>query len=74
MDHLDLAIRKISETRSLLALVITSSESFDYVKAKSALQELQSKLRELGRVQAKLEEQNREPREDVIPFQLNRPV
>lgn len=73
MNPLDLAIRKISETRHLLALVVTSSESFDYVKAKSALGELQLKIRELGRLQARLEQANSAPREDVIPFQVNRP-
>src|SRR5690606_9011647 len=54
IDPLDLAIRKISETRNLLALVITSSESFDYLKAKAALAELQLKIRDLARLQAKL--------------------
>ena len=68
IDPIDLAIRKISETRHLLSLVVTSSESFDYLKAKSALADLELKLRELGRIQSKLEDQNTRPREAVIPF------
>lgn len=70
LDPLDLAIRKISETRSLLALVVTSSESFDYPKAKAALCELELKLRELGRIQARLQEGNFGHRDGVIPFGL----
>ena len=53
-DPLELAIQKISETRNLLQLVVTSSESFDYPKAKLALQELQRKVKELDRVQRDL--------------------
>ena len=68
-----MAIRKISETRNLLSVVVTSSESFDYPKAKSALADLELKIRELGRLQSKLELLNTRPREVVIPFQANRP-
>lgn len=68
LEPLDLAIRKISETRHLLALVVTSSENFDYPKAKSALADLELKIRELARIQSKLESANIKPRQAVIPF------
>jgi hypothetical protein len=54
-EPLSLAIKEISETRRLLEELITSSESFDYPKAKLALKELQRKERELAKVQARLE-------------------
>jgi len=57
LDPLDLAIRHICETRHLLDGLITSSETFDYRKAKDALYALQLKIRELGRVKASLEGQ-----------------
>ncbi|MBM3835122.1 MAG: hypothetical protein FJ403_17985 [Verrucomicrobia bacterium] len=51
---IDLALRHLSETRNILALLITSSESFDYPKAKEALGKLQRKMKELGDAQAAL--------------------
>lgn len=54
-EPLDIALRHISETKSLLDALITSSESFDYPKAKVALKELQKKSRELAKVRAALE-------------------
>jgi hypothetical protein len=53
----ELAIRHIAEAHRLLATVVTSSESFDYPKAKQALSELEKKIRELGRAQAYLQQQ-----------------
>lgn len=70
VDPLDAAIRSISETRHLLALVVTSSESFDYHKAKAALGDLQLKLRELGRLQARLENTRPAEAPGVIPLRL----
>ena len=51
---IDLALQHVSETRHLLDALITSSESFDYQKAKLALKELEKKSRELARVRAEL--------------------
>ena len=70
LDPIDIAIRKISETRHLLALVVTSSENFDYPKAKAALGELELKLRELGRIQSRLETGNTENRQGVVPLRI----
>lgn len=53
-DPLELAIREISETHHLLGLLITSSESFDYPKAKLVLTELQKKSRQLTKARADL--------------------
>jgi len=53
MDPLSLALTEIAETKHLLEQLITSSESFDYVKAKSALTQLNRKLRALGKLQSK---------------------
>jgi hypothetical protein len=66
-DPLELAIRKISETRNLIQLLITSSESFDYPKAKAAVRDLQCKIVELSRLQNDLKEQCQIPVE-VIEF------
>jgi hypothetical protein len=58
MDALETAITKIAESRRTLQSLIISSESFDYVKAKEALKDLQKVLRELGKTQAHLEQRN----------------
>ena len=57
-NPIDLALKHVSETKHLLDALITSSESFDYRKAKLALKELQEKSRELGKVQAELQAQS----------------
>jgi hypothetical protein len=62
-----LAIRKLSETRRLLRLLITSSESFDYPKAKLALAELESMIRELARTEARITSAKPAP-DDCIQF------
>ena len=49
-----LALRTISEARRILEEVVTSSESFNYPKAKQGLKELQRVIRELGREEARL--------------------
>lgn len=70
----DLAIKKLAETRGLLQQLILSSESFDYPKAKLVLEELRRKIVELERFQRKLESggpdygSNGETAEGVIPF------
>ena len=53
-DPLDLALQHVSETKHLLDALLTSSEGFDYQKAKLALQALRRKSRELTRLQAEL--------------------
>jgi hypothetical protein len=53
-NPVDVALQHVSETKHLLDTLITSSESFDYPKAKLALKALQKKSRELARVQAEL--------------------
>jgi len=53
-DPIHLALQHVSETRHLLDALLTSSERFDYRKAKLALTALQKKSRELEKVQAEL--------------------
>jgi len=53
-DPLGLALQEITETKMLLELLITSSESFDYLEARVALKKLNQKVRHLGRMQAKM--------------------
>lgn len=53
-NPVDLALKHVSETKHLLDALITSSESFDYQKAKLALKALEAKSRELGKVRAEL--------------------
>ena len=52
-DPLSTALAEIAETKHLLERLIISSESFDYVEAKSALAKLNRKLRDLGKLQRK---------------------
>ena len=54
-DPLALALREISETRRLLEALITSSESFDYPKARVALRELNRKVRDLAKIEGRLQ-------------------
>lgn len=67
-EPLDIAIREITETRRLLEALITSSESFDYTRAKATLEELRLKAKILGRIQADLMGQSRPLPDGVIPF------
>jgi hypothetical protein len=70
IDPLDVARRQIAETQWLLALLITSSESFDYPKAKEALAKLQLKIGDLDRLQAEFErlKKIRQPNICVVDF------
>ena len=65
-----LALRHINETRQMLDALITSSESFDYPKAKLALQALERKSRDLARLSAKLSAPSSEALANVICFPL----
>ena len=60
-DPLDLALQHVSETKHLLDTLLTSSEQFDYPKAKIALKQLRVKVRELHRLQAQMNERPTEP-------------
>jgi hypothetical protein len=53
-NPVDVALQHVSETKHLLDALITSSESFDYPKAKLVLRALQKKSRELAKVRAEL--------------------
>jgi hypothetical protein len=53
-DPIDLALQHVSETKHLLDALLTSSERFDYPKAKLALRALQKKSQDLAKVQAEL--------------------
>ena len=55
IDPLAIALKEINETKELLESLLTSSESFDYLKAKAALKELSRKARELARVRMRFE-------------------
>ena len=59
-NPLQLAVREITETHRLLEHLITSSESFDYPKAKVALKQLRVKVRELHRLQEQLNDRPKE--------------
>jgi hypothetical protein len=56
-DPLSIALQEITEARRLLETLITSSESFDYPKAKVTLQQLTRKVRELRKHEAQLQAQ-----------------
>lgn len=53
-DPVEVALQHVSETKHLLDALITSSESFDYQKAKLALKLLEKKSRELGKLRTEL--------------------
>jgi len=53
-NPVDVALQHVSETKHLLDILITSSESFDYPRAKLTLKVLQRKTRELERLQSEL--------------------
>jgi hypothetical protein len=69
-NPVDFALQHVVETRNLLETLLTSSESFDYLAAKKALARLRKKTRELGKFQAKLQDQRRlvEPNIEVVHF------
>ena len=54
-DPLSIALQEITEARRLLETLITSSESFDYPKAKATLQLLTRKVRDLRMHEAELQ-------------------
>ncbi len=56
-DPLSIALQEITETRRLLETLITSSETFDYPKAKVTLQQLTRKVRDLHKREAELQAQ-----------------
>jgi hypothetical protein len=67
-DPLELALREISDTRRLLDALITSSESFDYVRAKATLEELRLKARVLAGIEAELTGRRGPAQNHIIPF------
>jgi hypothetical protein len=67
-DPLTAALREVTDTKRLLEALIISSESFDYPRAKATLQELNGKIRTLGKMQAELSGGQQVPSERVIPF------
>ena len=54
-ENLALALREITETKNLVESLLVSSESFDYARAKLVLKSLNQKVRDLARLQARLE-------------------
>jgi hypothetical protein len=54
VEPVSLALKEVTETRRLLELLITSSESFDYATAKLALAQLQQKTRHLASLEGRL--------------------
>ena len=65
------ALRRITKARQILEQVVISSESFDYIKAKQGLIDLQKIIRELGREEARLragEVSEAETGARVVPF------
>lgn len=55
VDPVSLALQNITETKHLLQTLITSSESFDYIKAKATLELLDKKIKHLTKVQSQLQ-------------------
>lgn len=75
-NPVDVALQHVSETKHLLDTLITSSESFDYPKAKQALKALQKKSRELAKIRAELLQQSAAALPEnvlTLPSPANRP-
>jgi hypothetical protein len=70
-DPLEVALREVTDTKRLLDALITSSESFDYLRAKATLEELRLKVRVLSRVQAELSACQVAIPDHIIPFPLS---
>ena len=56
-DPLSVALREVTECKRLLETLVTSSETFDYPKAKVALKQINRKVRELGKLQTQWQEE-----------------
>jgi hypothetical protein len=67
-EPMEIALREITDTKRLLEGLITSSQSFDYVRAKATFEELRLKVKVLGRFQAELIAQQPPVSEHIIPF------
>ena len=67
-DPLELALREVTDTKRLLEALITSSETFDYGRAKATLQELNVKVRTLSRMQTEFLDGRPAIPERIIPF------
>jgi hypothetical protein len=70
-DSALVALRCITQAHRVLEDVVTSSESFDYRKAKKGLKDLQKLIRELGREEARLRAglvYNATASAQVVPF------
>jgi len=69
-DPLSVALREVTDCKRLLETLITSSETFDYPKAKVALKQLNRKVRELAKLQTELgrEVKSSRPNIHVLDF------
>ncbi len=69
-NPLAVALREIVETKSLLELLITSSESFDYPQAKITLNKLNRKVHDLAKLQKQLSKMQKlhEPELHLLDF------
>ena len=56
-DPLSVALREVTECKRLLETLITSSETFDYPKAKVALKQINRKVRDITRLQTRWQEE-----------------
>lgn len=64
-DPLSVALREVTDCKRLLETLITSSETFDYPKAKVALKQINRKLKELGKLQTQWQEQVKQSRPGI---------
>ena len=64
-DPLSVALREVTDCKRLLETLITSSETFDYPKAKVALKQINRKVRELGKLQTQWQERLKRSRPTI---------
>ena len=72
-DPLSVALREVTECKRLLETLITSSETFDYPKAKVALKQINRKARELGKLQTQWQEQLKRSRPAIHVLDFSKP-
>ena len=69
-----MALKEIIETKEILESLLTSSETFEYLKAKAALKELNRKIRELSKVRAKFEALQRSTAPNIYVLDFKAPL
>jgi hypothetical protein len=72
-DPLSVALREVTECKRLLETLLTSSETFDYPKAKVALKQINRKMRELAKLQKQWQGELKRSRPAIHVLDFSKP-